>query len=83
MSTKVQKWGNSLAVRIPDDVVEDMGLVPGKEVTVRKVRNTVVIAPVQTKKEKRPTLEELVAKITPENRHDEIDWGAPMGKEAW
>lgn len=83
MSTKVQKWGNSLAVRIPDDVVEDMGLVPGKEVTVRQVRNTVVIAPTRTKKKKRPTLEELVAKITPVNRHQETDWGEPMGKEAW
>jgi len=80
MSTKVQKWGNSLAVRIPDDVVEDMGFEAGKEVTVRKVRNTVVIAPVL---KKRPTLEELVARITPENRHDEIDWGESMGKEAW
>lgn len=81
MSTKVQKWGNSLAVRIPDDVVEDMGLIPGKEVTVRKVRNTVVITPARAKK--RPTLEELVARITPENRHGETDWGKPMGKEAW
>lgn len=83
MSTKVQKWGNSLAVRIPDDVVEDMGFIAGKEVTVRKVRNTVVIVPVRAKKKKRPTLTELVARITPENRHDEIDWGKPMGKEAW
>lgn len=82
MSTKVQKWGNSLAVRIPDDVVEDMGLVPGKEVTVRKVRNTVVITPSRIKK--RPTLKELVARITPENRHDyQWDDVEPMGKEIW
>lgn len=80
MSTKVQKWGNSLAVRIPDDVVEDAGLVPGTEVTVRKVRDTVVIAPLR---KKRPTLAELVAKITPENRHEAVDWGEPMGKEIW
>ena len=82
MSPKVQKWGNSLAVRIPDDVVEDMGFVAGREVTVRKVRNTVVIAPARAKR--RPTLEELVARITPENRHD-YQWGdaEPMGKEIW
>ena len=83
MSTKVQKWGNSLAVRIPDDVVEDAGLVPGTEVTVKQVRNTVVIAPVEAKKKKRPTLAELVAKITPENRHEAVDWGQAMGKEIW
>lgn len=81
MSTKVQKWGNSLAVRIPDDVVEEAGFTPGKEVTVKNVRNTVVIALVRAKK--RPTLEELVARITPENRHPAIDWGKPMGKEIW
>jgi len=83
MSTKVQRWGNSLAVRIPDDVVEDAGFVPGTEVTVQKVRNTVVIAHVKDKR-KRPTLAELVAKITPENRHD-YQWNdvEPMGKEIW
>ena len=81
MATKVQKWGNSLAVRIPDNVVEDAGLVPGKEVTVRNVRNTVVITPVNAKR--RPTLEELVARITPENRHEETYWGPPVGNEVW
>ncbi len=81
MSTKMQKWGNSLAVRIPDDVVEDAGFVPGTEVTVKNVRNTVVIAPVRAKK--RPTLAELVSRITPETLHKETDWGKPMGKEVW
>mgnify|MGYP003394853698 CR=1 FL=1 len=81
MATKMQKWGNSLAVRIPDHVVEEAGFVPGFEVTVKNVRNTVVIAPVRAKK--RPTLGELVSRITPENRHRETDWGKPMGKEIW
>ncbi|MDO8517848.1 MAG: AbrB/MazE/SpoVT family DNA-binding domain-containing protein, partial [bacterium] len=49
----MQKWGNSLAVRIPDHVVEEAGFSPGFEVTVKNVRNTVVIAPVRAKK--RPT----------------------------
>ena len=80
MSTKVQKWGNSLAVRIPDSVVEDAGFVPGTEVTVKKIRNTVVITPIHRK---RPTLEELVARITPQSLHEETDWGKPAGKEIW
>lgn len=79
MVTKVQKWGNSIAVRIPESVVEEARLVPGREVTIKNVRNTVVIAPVVAKK--RPTLEELVARITPKNLHKEIDWGDPVGKE--
>ena len=78
--TKVQKWGNSLAVRLPEHVVAEAGFTPGKEVTVKNVRNTIVIAPVRRK---RPTLAELVATITPENLHEAVDWGEPMGKEAW
>ena len=34
-------------------------------------------------KRKHPTLEELLDKITPENRHEEVDWGPPVGKEVW
>lgn len=79
--SKVQKWGNSLAVRIPDNVVEEAGFAPGYEVTVKNIRNTVVIAPVSAKK--RPTLDELVSRIKPHQLHKEIDWGKPMGKEIW
>ena len=82
MTTKVQKWGNSLAVRIPDDVVQEAGFVTGKEVTVKNVRNTVVITPVIARKKKQ-TLEELVARIKPHQLHEAIDWGKPMGKEIW
>jgi antitoxin MazE len=81
MSTKVQKWGNSLAVRIPDDVVEEAGFVQGKEVTVKNVRNTVVISPMTAKR--RPTLDELVARIKPHQLHKAVDWGKPMGREIW
>ena len=84
MSTKLQKWGNSLAVRIPDDVVEDAGFRPGTEVTVRKVRNTVVIAPARIKKSGTNIhIDEMIERITPETLHGEVDWGAPMGKEVW
>ncbi len=82
MTTKVQKWGNSFAVRIPDAVVQEAGFVRGKEVTVKNVRNTVVITPVS--KKRRPTLQELVDRITPESLHD-YQWGdvEPIGKEIW
>ena len=82
MATKVQKWGNSLAVRIPDDVVEEAGFIPGYEVTVKNVRNSVVITPIVTKK-RRPTLDELVDRIKPHQLHKAVDWGKPMGKEIW
>ena len=82
MSTKVQNWGNSLAVRIPDDVVEEAGYAPGKEVTVKFERNTVVIRPVAKKKPS--SLQVLIEGITPQNRHD-YQWKgvAAEGKELW
>jgi antitoxin MazE len=80
MKTKIQKWGNSLAVRLPKSVVEQKSLVEGEGVSVAIKDGVITIE--QIKKPKY-TLNELVSKITPENRHAEIDWGEPVGKEIW
>lgn len=80
MVTKVQKWGNSLAVRIPRALARELNAEPGCEVSMEVRDGELVITPV---KEPRYTLEELVAGITPENRHGEIDTGPSVGKEAW
>lgn len=78
--TKVAKWGNSLAVRIPEEVVRGAGMREGTAVEVSVEAHSVVV---RHAKKNRRTLAELVARITPENRHEAIDWGRPMGKEAW
>ncbi len=80
MLVRIQKWGNSLAVRIPKDIVLDLGLDYGTFVELRAVDGRLHVIPQQGP---RYTLEELVAQITPENRHGEIDWGPPVGKEVW
>ena len=80
MATKVQKWGNSLAVRLPREVAEKFRLSEGTNVLIQPEGKKIVIRPA---KEKEETLEELVAKITPENRHEEVDWGRPRGREVW
>jgi antitoxin MazE len=77
LSIRVAKWGNCMAVRIPREKALETGLKLGTEVSVEKVKDGVLIRPVR-----RPvTLKELVAKITPQNRHGEIDLGKPVGKE--
>lgn len=80
MVTKVQKWGNSLAVRIPKALAEELEAESGVEVDLQVEGGRLIVTPVR-----RPgySLEELVAGITPENRHDEVDWGPPRGREAW
>lgn len=80
MTTKVQKWGNSLAVRLPKHIARALSFKAGTAVSIKQERRRIVIVP---KNEHEPTLEELVAQITPENRHEEIDWGPPVGKEVW
>jgi len=71
------KWGNSLAVRIPRAVAEKASIQEGDSILVEARRGHVELRPA----ERIPTLEELVAQITPENRYEETDWGADRGKE--
>jgi antitoxin MazE len=75
----VAKWGNSLAVRIPKAVAKQARLQEGDAILIEVSEGQIRLCPA----ERIPTLEELVAQITPENRHGEIDWGPDVGKEIW
>ena len=79
-TSSVKKWGNSLAVRIPTAVIQDLGLTENSSV---QIISDGTIATIQPKKRKKATLDELVAAITNENLHQESDWGSPVGKEVW
>ncbi|MBA4388624.1 MAG: AbrB/MazE/SpoVT family DNA-binding domain-containing protein [Verrucomicrobia bacterium] len=80
MITKIQKWGNSLAVRIPKSVVEDAQLSSGTSVNLATHDGAIVIAPVRPR---RYTLGELLAHVTPRNKHAEVVTGDAAGQEAW
>ncbi|XWN51656.1 AbrB/MazE/SpoVT family DNA-binding domain-containing protein [Anoxybacillus flavithermus] len=71
VTTTVQKWGNSLAIRIPSVIAEQIAIRQGSEMEMIVENQAIKLIP----KKKKPTLEELLAKITPENRHVEIDFG--------
>jgi antitoxin MazE len=77
--TQIAKWGNSLGLRIPKSVALEAQVDEGDTVDVSVKNGVIVVRP------NRPTysLEQLVAKITPRNRHNESDWGPPVGDEAW
>lgn len=70
----VQKWGNSLAIRIPKEVADLIEIKQGSEMELTVVDNEKITL-VPKKKQKKYSLEELLSKITSENRHDEIDFG--------
>ncbi|MRS11752.1 MAG: AbrB/MazE/SpoVT family DNA-binding domain-containing protein [Actinobacteria bacterium] len=80
MRTKVQRWGNSLAVRIPKIFAEEVGLADDTAIELRLIKGGLVIEPTETYA---PTLAELLDGVTDENRHEEISWGEPVGDELW
>lgn len=79
MDSKIQRWGNSLAVRIPKAFAEEAGLSEDTKVDIAVEGKTITIRPAR----KKYTLEELLKGITPANRHELLDWGPPVGKEIW
>jgi len=84
MITKVQKWGNSLAVRLPKSLAVDFSLKEGVKITfVPKDEGFEIIKVTRPVKLKKYTLEDMVRGITSENRHKEFNWGKPRGKEIW
>jgi antitoxin MazE len=74
---QVAKWGNSLAVRIPKTVAEEARLQEGDSIVIEALNGRVELRPA----ERIPSLEELVARITPENRYKETSSGRERGKE--
>ena len=78
-TTQIAKWGNSLGLRLPKSVAREADVGEGDTVDVSVRNGAIFIRP------SRPvySLDQLVAKITPRNRHDESDWGEPAGHEAW
>jgi antitoxin MazE len=78
MKGTVQRWGNSLAIRIPRAYARDLAVEEGSEVELRVDGPSLVVTPSAT-----PSLDALLAAITEENLHAEIDTGAGVGREAW
>jgi antitoxin MazE len=80
MLTKVQKWGNSLALRIPKTFAEEMQIAADSAVELTVEDGKLVITPAAGKA---ISLEDLLDAVTADNLHSEIDWGVPVGKEVW
>ena len=80
MKTRIQKWGNSLALRIPKSFAIETGLDQDTMVDVALVDGKLIVTPVLTPS---VTLQQLLADITDENRHAEYDTGEAVGTEVW
>ena len=76
---RVSKWGNSLAVRLPKAVADQIEIGEGQKLEMQIEGNSLVLRAAP----RRYTLSELLDRVTPKNKHKETDWGKPRGKEAW
>jgi antitoxin MazE len=77
---RVQRWGNSLAVRIPKPFALEVGLEQDTLVTVSISEGKLLLEPVV---KPRYTLEQLLAEVTEDNLHQEVDTDEAVGNEVW
>ena len=80
MRVRVQKWGNSLALRIPKSFAEESDISEGTAVNLSLIDGKITISPIV---EKSYTLDQLLGGVTRENLHHEVHTGPPVGKEVW
>lgn len=78
MRVTVKKWGNSASVRIPASVMAAAHIELDHPVDVREEGGRIIIEPLN---QLEYDLDELLAGITPDNIHEEADFGSPVGKE--
>lgn len=79
MEVRVQKWGNSLAVRLPKPVAKDAMLEDGSIVNLRVINGKIVAEPVGP----RYALADLLRAVKKNNLHGEVETGPPLGREVW
>jgi len=77
-ASQIVKWGNSLAIRIPKPVAEQAGVREGDSLVIEASAGRIQL---RRRKQRVPSLRELVAQIKPENRYAEIATGPAQGKE--
>ena len=80
MRTAVQRWGNSLALRIPRTYAAETKISEGSEVELTLKSGALVVRPILRK---RHALPDLLKRVSPANRHEAVETGHAMGKEVW
>lgn len=77
MRLTIKKWGNSVGVRIPAAILTELQLRADSLVDIQTENGKIIIEPIETEQ----SLAQLLAGITEDNLHQEIDMGEPMGNE--
>jgi len=80
MKTRVRTLRGELTVNIPAELAASLNIGRGCEVEVTAADGKLIVQPIS---EPKYSLDELLARVTDENRHELIDWGPPVGREVW
>ena len=78
MKIRVKKLGNSAVVEIPASVMAVASISVDQAVDIREEGGRIIIEPIRA-----PDLDQMLDRMTPESFHKEVDFGAPVGREAW
>ena len=78
MQSRIAKWGNSCGIRLPGAIIKALEMSEGTAVDIHVEKNHIVVS-----KSKSYQLADLLSKITPGNKHSEINSGQPLGEEIW
>lgn len=79
MKIQIGKWGNSLAVRIPSNVVKDLGLADGANLDITMTEGAMVLKPVRRRRTEH-SLDDLLAGVSADTLHRRSAWGRPVGE---
>jgi antitoxin MazE len=80
MEARIQKWGHSLALRIPSSFVKKTKILAGSRVDLSEIKGKLVITPIETEDR---SLDMLLAGVTDDNLHHEVSTGDSVGSEVW
>lgn len=80
MQTRIQKWGNSLGLRIPRSFAAEVQVNAGSPVDLSVENGRLLVRPLRARKYE---LADLLRKVTPRNAHREVSTGEPVGREVW
>ncbi|HUI70226.1 MAG TPA: AbrB/MazE/SpoVT family DNA-binding domain-containing protein [Spirochaetia bacterium] len=80
MRTWVQKWGNSLGIRIPKALAQEVDVAADSEVEITVRDGKILVSPLRRKA---LSLRQLLSKVMDSNLHEEFESGGPVGKENW
>lgn len=78
-TVKLKKWGNSYGIRIPKAIIDELELTPNDCFEIRTKEGEIHLQPVSCE----GSLEELLAQVTADNLHAEVDFGPAAGHEIW